>query len=94
MGNTEAWRVRQLPEEVFALQKPLYPLNTYTDKQVARAHNTHSTYCRYLSHTQIHLPHTDTHEAFYYTETNNPTNLCVEPEKESCTWNIGYFQKH
>ncbi|KAK7153704.1 hypothetical protein R3I94_007172 [Phoxinus phoxinus] len=34
MGNTEAWRVRQLPEEVFALQKPLYQLNTYTDKQI------------------------------------------------------------
>lgn len=62
MGNTVAWRVRQLPEEVFALQRPLYQLNTYTDKQVARAHNT-KQYCRY--HTHIHLPHTNTHEAFY-----------------------------
>ncbi|XP_051761921.1 coiled-coil domain-containing protein 148-like isoform X3 [Ctenopharyngodon idella] len=34
MGNTVAWRVRQLPEEVFALQRPLYQLNTYTDKQI------------------------------------------------------------
>ncbi|XP_067299392.1 coiled-coil domain-containing protein 148-like [Pseudorasbora parva] len=33
MGDTVAWRVRQLPE-VFALQRPLYQLNTYTDKQI------------------------------------------------------------
>ncbi|KAK2905442.1 hypothetical protein QQF64_033780 [Cirrhinus molitorella] len=34
MGNTVAWRVRQQPEEVFTLQRPLYQLNTYTDKQI------------------------------------------------------------
>uniref|UniRef100_A0A671P7F9 Coiled-coil domain containing 148 n=1 Tax=Sinocyclocheilus anshuiensis TaxID=1608454 RepID=A0A671P7F9_9TELE len=34
MGNTVAWRVRQQPEEVFTLQRPLYQLNTYTDTQI------------------------------------------------------------
>uniref|UniRef100_A0A8C2BCS8 Coiled-coil domain containing 148 n=1 Tax=Cyprinus carpio TaxID=7962 RepID=A0A8C2BCS8_CYPCA len=34
MGNTVAWRVRQQPEEVFTLQRPLYQLNTYTDSQI------------------------------------------------------------
>ncbi|XP_050974964.1 coiled-coil domain-containing protein 148 isoform X3 [Labeo rohita] len=34
MGNTVAWGVRQQPEEVFTLQRPLYQLNTYTDKQI------------------------------------------------------------
>ncbi|XP_058643274.1 coiled-coil domain-containing protein 148-like [Onychostoma macrolepis] len=34
IGNTVAWRVRQQPEEVFTLQRPLYQLNTYTDKQI------------------------------------------------------------
>ncbi|XP_043104347.1 coiled-coil domain-containing protein 148-like [Puntigrus tetrazona] len=34
MGNTVAWSVRQQPEEVFTLQRPLYQLNTFTDKQI------------------------------------------------------------
>ncbi|XP_059417359.1 coiled-coil domain-containing protein 148-like isoform X2 [Carassius carassius] len=34
MGNTVVWRVRQQPEEVFTLQRPLYQLNTYTDSQI------------------------------------------------------------
>ncbi|XP_030643182.1 coiled-coil domain-containing protein 148-like [Chanos chanos] len=35
MGNTEAWRVRQHPEEdEFVLHRPLYHLYTYTDTQI------------------------------------------------------------
>lgn len=34
MAETEAWKSRQLNEEEFELQKPLFRINTYTDKQV------------------------------------------------------------
>ncbi|KAM8858062.1 coiled-coil domain-containing protein 148-like isoform 1-T2 [Synchiropus picturatus] len=33
MGDTEARRIRQMNEKEFVLQKPLFGLNTYTDKQ-------------------------------------------------------------
>ncbi len=57
MGNTVAWRVHQQPEEVFTLQRPLYQLNTYTDKQVgAHVHSTHSTYSHI--HLTTHKKHT------------------------------------
>lgn len=34
MADTEAWRSRHLNEKEFELQRPLYSINTYTDKQV------------------------------------------------------------
>ncbi|XP_035506801.1 coiled-coil domain-containing protein 148-like isoform X2 [Scophthalmus maximus] len=34
MAETEAWKSRQLNEEEFELQKPLFRINTYTDKQI------------------------------------------------------------
>ncbi|XP_060786358.1 coiled-coil domain-containing protein 148-like [Neoarius graeffei] len=34
MGQTEAWRTRQNPDKDFMLQRPLYPLHTYTDTQI------------------------------------------------------------
>ncbi|XP_054888046.1 coiled-coil domain-containing protein 148-like isoform X2 [Poeciliopsis prolifica] len=34
MAATKAWRSRQLSETEFELQRPLYSINTYTDKQI------------------------------------------------------------
>ncbi|XP_027878445.1 coiled-coil domain-containing protein 148 [Xiphophorus couchianus] len=34
MADTEAWRSRHLNEKEFELQRPLYSINTYTDKQI------------------------------------------------------------
>ncbi|XP_047225560.1 coiled-coil domain-containing protein 148-like isoform X2 [Girardinichthys multiradiatus] len=35
MADTEAWRSRHLNEKQFELQRPLFSINTYTDKQIA-----------------------------------------------------------
>uniref|UniRef100_A0A087XCP6 Coiled-coil domain containing 148 n=1 Tax=Poecilia formosa TaxID=48698 RepID=A0A087XCP6_POEFO len=34
MADTKAWRSRRLSEKEFELQRPLYSINTYTDKQI------------------------------------------------------------
>ncbi|XP_038141535.1 coiled-coil domain-containing protein 148-like [Cyprinodon tularosa] len=34
MADTEAWRNRRLNQREFELQRPLYSINTYTDKQI------------------------------------------------------------
>ncbi|XP_017158937.1 coiled-coil domain-containing protein 148 [Poecilia reticulata] len=34
MADTKAWRSRRLNEKEFELQRPLYSINTYTDKQI------------------------------------------------------------
>lgn len=39
MSHTESWRSQLLTAQGFELQKPLFAINTYTDKQVRRKIN-------------------------------------------------------
>lgn len=43
MSHTESWRSQLLPGPEFGLQKPLFAINTYTDKQVRGRINSPGT---------------------------------------------------